>query len=181
MPPQGYFEDLTVRDCMTSPVVFTRPEESIFSCMERMVDLHISGMPVVDETGTVIGVVSGYDLLAVDITPGRLDDSDGFFPPVNRCQERYQGNRNLMWAEFNEMRKKLAKATGRTVGEVMHDGITIKQDLLLTEAANIIVRQKLHRLPVVDDAGTLVGMLSRGDVMQATIENYKFYMESQSA
>lgn len=32
----------------------------------------------------VVGVVSGYDLLALDVTPGTLDDSDGFFPPVGR-------------------------------------------------------------------------------------------------
>jgi len=33
----------------------------------------------------LLGVISGYDLLALEATPGRMDDSIGFFPPVDRC------------------------------------------------------------------------------------------------
>ena len=39
-----------------------------------------------DEDGLLLGVISGYDLLALESTPGRIDDSVGFFPPVDRCR-----------------------------------------------------------------------------------------------
>ena len=39
---------------------------------------------ITDEDGLLLGVISGYDLLALEATPGRVDDSIGFFPPVDR-------------------------------------------------------------------------------------------------
>lgn len=102
---------------MSSPAVFATPEAGILEVMEMLVAKGISGLPICSErvysftrcTGTltlscmsnscacagddghVLGIVSGYDLLAVDATPGRLDaslDANYLFPPVNLCDLR---------------------------------------------------------------------------------------------
>ena len=96
---------------MSSPAVFATPEAGILEVMEMLVAKGISGLPICSERacslcctgaqtlpcvtrpractgddGHVLGIVSGYDLLAVDSTPGRLDaslDANYLFPPVN--------------------------------------------------------------------------------------------------
>jgi CBS domain-containing protein len=169
---------MRVQDIMTSPAVSIGPETSIFTAMDLMVKRNISGLPVTDGEETVVGVVSGYDLLALESTPGRIDDSDGWFPQVDRCKQMFGGNAGAMWNDFHEMRSYVRKAKGRTVGEVMHDATTVEQSILVTDAANIVVRKKLHRLMVVDDSSKLVGVLSRGDIMRATIENMRHAMNT---
>ena len=108
------FDELTARDVMSSPAVFATPDAGILEVMEMLVDKGISGLPICSERacsftcctglpslpyathisacagddGHVLGIVSGYDLLAVDATPGRLDaslDANYLFPPVNLC------------------------------------------------------------------------------------------------
>ncbi|MEY3256037.1 MAG: hypothetical protein RLZZ29_1172, partial [Cyanobacteriota bacterium] len=61
----------------------------------------------------------------------------------------------------------LHKALGQTVGEVMSNNpITISPDQSLKAAAKIIQDHKVRRLPVVDDAGTVIGILTRGDIIR---------------
>jgi CBS domain len=63
---------LTVRDMMTAPPLTLKPETSVTEAMEFIVKHRVSGVPVVDGLDKVIGVCSGYDLLALDSTPGTL-------------------------------------------------------------------------------------------------------------
>lgn len=103
---------------MSSPAVFATPDSHILEAMTLLVEKGISGLPVcsacgrpasllwrqfthfshtdaalcgIGEEGHVLGIVSGYDLLAVDATPGKLDaslEATHFFPPVNLCARR---------------------------------------------------------------------------------------------
>lgn len=68
---QGW-STLTVRDMMTAPALSLTPNTSVMEAMAFLVEHRISGMPVCDETGRVVGVCSGYDLLALDSTPGKV-------------------------------------------------------------------------------------------------------------
>ena len=90
----------------------------------------ISGMPVVDENGAVVGSVSGYDLLALNSTPGKLDSSDGMFPKLGRCDE-FNGRKKDMWSYFLETQERLEKAGGQTVGEIMHRATLVPPDMML--------------------------------------------------
>lgn len=59
-------------------------------CANTSVKIHLQHRQILhlfflaDEDRKVLGVVSAYDVLALDCTPGQLDKSDGFFPPINR-------------------------------------------------------------------------------------------------
>ncbi|KAK9832629.1 hypothetical protein WJX81_005531 [Elliptochloris bilobata] len=123
--------------------------------MELLVDKGISGLPICSEEGHVLGIVSGYDLLAVDSVPGRMDaslDASHLFPPVRR-----------------------------KVGDVLRDAVTVHEGSSLSTAADLIVQKKVNRLVVVDSQGRLAGVLSRGDVLRAVINNFNIYMRSMDS
>ena len=107
---------LTVRDMMTRDPVTIRPDTPVMDAMNSIVEHNISALPVVNESGAVLGMCSGYDLLALDCTPGKLDRS--YFPPIDTCINEYGGDRKMMWSNFKELRKKLNVATSNTVREV---------------------------------------------------------------
>ena len=134
---------------------------------QLLVKNRISGLPVVGSSGEVLGMVSGYDLLVLDATPGHLDKTMGLFPPVGTC-EQFGGSLSRMWDAFQDHQDLMAKAGGRTVGDVCHEAATISHKARLEDAADFIVRKKVHRLAVVDDNQRCVGVLSRGDLLAAT-------------
>jgi CBS domain len=107
---------LTVRDMMVAPAFSLPPETEVTDAMAFLVEKGVSGVPVTTKDGVVVGVVSGYDLLALDCTPGKLDRS--YFPPVDTCINEFGGDRKMMWSNFKQLRSKLNSADGKTVQEV---------------------------------------------------------------
>jgi CBS-domain-containing membrane protein len=111
---------------------------------------------------------SGYDLLVLDATPGHVDKADGMFPKIGRCEE-FGGSLSRMWTAFSEQQELIQKTGGTTAAEVCHDAATVADSARLEDAADLIVRRKVHRLAVVDAKGKCVGVLSRGDILKATL------------
>ena len=135
-----------VKDIMTADVVAVRADAP-YRNMAAMFRMHrVSGFPVVDDDGRVVGVVSETDLLATDA----LDPAAG----------AHSGR--LAWLP----RRKQAPAGGPTAGDLMtRPAVTIGPDELARRAARLMYSRKLGRLPVVDRDGRLVGILSRADVL----------------
>ncbi|GMH35570.1 hypothetical protein BSKO_03438 [Bryopsis sp. KO-2023] len=173
-PIQGCWDDLTAADIMTPSVLSIDVDASVFIAMETLVEAGVSGLPVVDDDKKVVGVVSAYDVLALDCTPGQLDKSDGFFPPVNRCINEYDGDRNAMWREFLTLRESIQKAQATLVGDSMHKTFTVPLTKPMSDVADFIVQKRLHRVFVVDGDERLIGVISRGDIMRATVNNFRF-------
>jgi CBS domain-containing protein len=63
--------------------------------------------------------------------------------------------------------------------QVMHRAHCISLDASVEAAANLVVQKRAHRICVVDDSETLVGVVSRGDIMRATMSNFQYFMEQQ--
>ena len=152
-----------VRSVMTSRVLTVRPDESVFEAMKLLVDNRISAVPVVNASGEVLGVVSEYDLMArvgkKETTKSVADD--GMFPRVGRCDE-FNGNVKEMWSQFHNLQERMYKASGSKVSTAMHEATTCTPDMPLVEATELMLNGNLARMPVVDDRGALVGILSRG-------------------
>lgn len=161
------FEDLTAADVMASPPIALKPEDSVFDALEVFVDRKVSGVPVLDAEGKALGVISGYDVLALDSTPGHLDSNAGMFPPVG---DKSDFN---AWEDFRTLKALLAKAKAETVGEVMRPPVTIPPAMLASDAADVIVQKRLHRLLVADEEGVVIGVLSRGDIMRAYVKSLR--------
>ena len=145
----------TIADVMTRDPITVRPETSITEVIQAIADRKISGLPVVDETGKLVGVISETDLMwqETGVTPPAyimiLDSVIYLENPT-----RYQ--------------KDLHKALGQTAGEVMsRDPTTITADKPISDAAKVMHDRNIRRLLVLDTTGHLVGILTRGDIVRA--------------
>jgi CBS domain-containing protein len=143
---------MKVRDVMTRRVVTARPEMSLRDLALLLSEHRISGMPVLDALGSVVGVVSEADILAKE-----------------RGHEPVHGS-GLSWL-FGEREApdELRRHAATTVGEAMTTLVfTIDQDRPLREAAALMLDRGVNRLPVTAN-GLLVGILSRADLVRAYI------------
>lgn len=144
----------TIAEVMTPNPVVVRPDTPLREAIQILAERHISGMPVVDDAGVVVGILSETDLMwqEAGITPPAyimLLDS------VIYLENPLQHERDLH------------KALGQTVGEVMsHHPVTIEATQFLTEAARLMHDRKIRRLPVLDQNSQVVGILTRGDIIR---------------
>jgi CBS-domain-containing membrane protein len=107
----------------------------------------VSAFPVLDAAGRVTGVVSEADLLAKEVGPEPFAGLGGLLRATGRRSER-------------------AKAAGVTAAELMSaPPVTIGPDASVADAARLMYEQGVKRLPVVDEAGRLAGIISRVDVL----------------
>ncbi|KAK3248391.1 hypothetical protein CYMTET_42140 [Cymbomonas tetramitiformis] len=149
---------------------------TVFTAIELMVEKGVSGLPVIDEDGYVLGIVSGFDIICLDASPGgHFTPQTDMFPAVGSCDE-YDGDKDKMWSTFTTVKEAAEKTQAQTAGQLMHDAGTIRDTSTIEEAAQVIFLQKLHRLCVVDEDEKLVGVLSRGDILKATLRNLKSYI-----
>jgi CBS domain-containing protein len=118
----------------------------------------ISGVPVVDERGGVLGMVSEADII--------LQDADLHFPYYIQFLESV-----IYLQSVRKFEERFRKAFGSKVTEVMSDEVvTISPDASVREAATIMADRKINRLPVTD-GGRLVGIVTRGDIVRAIAEH----------
>jgi CBS domain-containing protein len=144
-----------VREFMTRDVISARPETPLKDVARLLVDERISGVPVVDEHGAVVGVVSEADFVAKE---RGVDDVR---------------HRRFSWllGDSAETKTQLAKLTAESAGEAMTaPAITIDAGRPINEAASLMARCGLNRLPVVDD-GRLVGIVTRADLVRAFVRS----------
>jgi CBS domain-containing protein len=144
---------MKVADAMTRAVVAVRPETPLKEVAALMVERGISGVPVVDERGAVLGVVSEADFLIKERGPGGVR---------HRLLGRFFGEARQSPAE-------LAKIEATTAGEAMTSpAVVVAPGDSLREAASQMASRKINRLPVVDD-GVLVGIVTRADVVRTFV------------
>jgi CBS domain-containing protein len=145
----------TVADVMSSDPIVVRPETPLKEAIRILAEKRISGLPVIDDAGKLVGIISETDLMwqETGVTPPAYIM---FLDSVIYLQNPGAYERDLH------------KALGQTVGEVMSKNpVTISPDKSLKEAAKIIQEHKVHRLPVLDSTGKVIGLLTRGDIIRA--------------
>ncbi len=146
---------MKVRDVMTHSVLSVRREAPLKEVALVLVDHRISGVPVVDVDGAVLGVVSEADLLMKE---------QGADAVRHRPLARFLG-------ESRESRTQLAKLAAVTAGEAMTaPAVTIESGRRISEAAALMIARRVNRLPVVDD-GRLVGIVTRADLVRAYVRS----------
>ncbi len=131
----------TVSDVMTHTVIAVGCDAPFKEIVELIDQWKVSALPVLEGEGRVIGVVSEADLLPKEEFRGGADETAGL-------DER-------------------AKAMALTAGELMSSpAITVHANALIAEAARIMARRHVKRLPVVDGVGMLQGVVSRSDLLK---------------
>jgi CBS domain-containing protein len=133
---------------MTRDVVTVTPETSLKDVARKLVELRISGMPVVDADGTVVGVISEADVLAKE----RIIYEDG--GAIARLIHRPDPSAK-------------AKLAARVAGEAMTSpAITVEPYWTIPTVARMMLERGINRLPVVR-RHKLVGIVTRADLVRA--------------
>lgn len=145
-------ENNLVRDVMTSDVVSVREHAPFKEIVDTLATRRVSAVPVVDADEKVLGVVSESDLLAKVVTGG---------DPRIRVGRGH--------AEKAEGRRKSHAETAR---ELMHTpAVTVRPEASVVHAARIAAIEHVRRLPVVDAAGRLVGIVTRSDLLRVFLRD----------
>ncbi|XP_062003410.1 CBS domain-containing protein CBSX1, chloroplastic-like [Rosa rugosa] len=154
---------LTVGDFMTrrEDLHVVNPTTTVDEAIELLVENRITGFPVIDSDWKLVGLVSDYDLLALDTISGGGGKTDNsMFPEVDSS-----------WKTFNEVQKLLSKTNGQVVGDVMTPApVVVRETTNLEDVARLLLETKYRRLPVVDDSGKLVGIITRGNIIRAALQ-----------
>ncbi|QYC42496.1 Inosine-5'-monophosphate dehydrogenase [Nonomuraea coxensis DSM 45129] len=149
----------TVRDVMTTQVAAVNEKASFHVVAELLIRHGVSGVPVLDDDGRVRGVVSEADLLAKEEFKERYYGDD-YRPPLRARVRHHAGS------EGSGRRK----ALGETAGELMTSPAhVVTPETPVVQAARLMDRHGVKRLPVVDAGGRLAGIVSRRDLIKVFV------------
>jgi CBS domain-containing protein len=141
-------------DVMTTDVITVKPEMSVLDVAKLLAEKGISGAPVCDAAGTLLGIVSEGDLLH------RAEIGTAY---------RHRVRRRSWWLDdfASGAARDYIKSHGRTVSDVMtRDVVTVDEDTNLGEVAALLEAKRVKRVPVMRD-GKIVGIISRANLVRA--------------
>jgi CBS domain-containing protein len=142
---------MKVRDIMSTKVVTVSPSTTVREIAGLMVEKHVSGLPVLSENGTLVGMVSEGDLLRR--------------PELGTQRQRRR------WVSFfsgvDEQAREFTKSHALRAGDVMtQQVIHVAEETPLADVVGLMEKHNIKRLPVLSD-GKLVGIVSRADLLRA--------------
>jgi CBS domain-containing protein len=142
---------MKAKDVMTSPVMTIEPDVDVLQAVRVMLQRRVSGLPVVDKNGRLVGVVTEGDFL--------------------RRAETGTQRRRPRWLEFlvgpGRLAEDYARAHARKVTDVMTaDPITVDEDASLDDIVKLMEKRQIKRIPVVRGSN-VVGIVSRANLLHA--------------
>lgn len=141
---------LRAKDVMSHPVITVRPDIPIPEIAKILTEHRISGVPVVDDQGRLVGIVTEADLLLKEAGPGGLPKLAFFLP-----------------ARSKEVQEQLRRYEGKVAADMMtQEVITATEETPLRELAALMARNQINRIPILRD-DQVVGIVSRNDVLKA--------------
>ena len=140
-------------DVMTRRIVSVSPDETVLQAARKMLQHHISGLPVIDEAGNLVGMLSEGDFL--------------------RRQEIGSQRKRSRWLEFlmgpGKMAAEYTHSHGRKVGEVMSTNVrSVSEDSSLEEVVDSMMHHQIKRVPVLR-GNKIVGIVTRSNIMHAVV------------
>ena len=147
---------ITAKDIMTREVITISPDTEIAQVAKLLLTKRINGIPVVNDTGELVGILCQSDLIIQQKNipiPSLFTLLDGFIPLTSS--------------------KKLDKEVEKIMATKAEDAmtanpVTVNLDTAIEEIAALMVEKSYHTLPVVD-AGKLVGIVGKEDVLKTLI------------
>lgn len=147
------------KDIMTTDVITVSPQDDVEKMARLLLEHRISGLPVVDDSGKLVGVVTEADLVLREKHVRNpffvvLFDSPIYLENPNRFLED------------------IKRTAARKVGELMSTKLyTVGPETTVTDVATMIAEKGINRVPVVDNDGKLIGIISRQDIIRASFSN----------
>ena len=145
---------MKVREIMTAEVVTIEPDTPVTTVVRYLREEAISGVPVVDSNGAVVGLVTEVDLIARHARP--------HFPAyVQFLDSIFYLERSRRYQE--SMRHILAT----TAGELMTSPVrTVDPEMDVQDLAALMVEERINPVPVVDEEGCILGIVSHTDLLE---------------
>ncbi|CAN7474380.1 CBS domain-containing protein [Caballeronia sp. LjRoot29] len=138
-------------DVMTTAVITVKPEMAVREVARLLLEQGISGAPVIDATGKIVGMITEGDLI-------HRTEVDTEKPTRSWWLDLFSSDRDA---------EDYVKSHGLRVSDVMtSDVISVDEATSLSEVANLLETRRIKRLPVIR-AGQLVGIVSRANLIQA--------------
>lgn len=147
-----------VKNCMKRNVIFIDEKATIREAAERIVKYHIGLLPVLNQDGILIGTVSINDLLTLEMP--------SFFSLVSDLDF-------VMDFGAVESERPSAGEIDRPITEIMQPANPIEEDSGMIRAYGLMLKHQLHELPVVNEDGKLVGLVSQVDIGTAILSQWK--------
>lgn len=144
---------MKAKDVMSVKVVTISSKATVFEAAKLMLDRRISGLPVVDDQGHLVGIVTEGDLLR------RIEIGTELHPSL-----RSPGSKSdfRLYREF-------FKSHGKNVEDIMsRDVVRVFENTPLTEAAGLLELKRIKRVPVMRN-GKMIGIVSRADFLRALV------------
>ena len=142
---------ILVRDVMAVDVATVGPDAPLPEVVRLLLTRGVKAVPVVAADGAVLGVITGGDLLTRGGMHTRLS-----------LQERLPAE---------EQEGELSRLAGQTARDVMTSpAVTVRDRMSLQAAAKLMSKKGLKRLPVLSEAGRLIGIVTRADILRAAAE-----------
>lgn len=144
---------MKVSEVMVRNVISVQPQTTLLDAARIMVSNHISGLPVLDERGALVGMVTEGDLLR-RAELGTEGEPAGWLKSLLRPA--------AVAADY------VATHSRHVSGVMTHHPIFVTPDTSLGEVSQLMLRKRIKRLPVLED-NQLVGVVSRADLLRALV------------
>jgi CBS domain-containing protein len=149
--------DLTAKEIMNKKVITIKKGASINELSELLVNNKISGVPVLDENGSLAGIVSEGDII--------VQNSDLHFPRYFKLLDAI-----IYLESLNKFKRSLQKHLATKVEDIMTVKVkTADEDTPINEIADMMLDSRVNRLPVMDKNNKLVGIITRADIVKSMV------------
>ena len=167
---RGLSTKLLVRQVMATAITTVGPETLMASVVDLLLAAPFRALPIVDTQQRLLGIISTGDLIAKGVLP------------VRRGLIRTAQDADEMTAGAIASTLEQARRSDLTAEEVMNRQVrTMRPENTLRDAASVMIETGLRRLPVVERQGTLVGMLTRADLLQVIVTSPVMNIHASSA
>ncbi|MEW6584248.1 MAG: CBS domain-containing protein [Nitrospirota bacterium] len=144
---------MKAKDIMTKNVISVKPETTIEELARLLIEHRIGGLPVVDDSGGLRGIVTENDLIS--------QNSKLHIPTILRLFDAY------IPLGTSKIESEIKKMTAATVGEICSkDVVTVDEEASVEYIATLMTDKKIHTLPVVKE-GKLVGIIGKKDLIRS--------------
>ncbi len=149
-----------VEEIMTRDVITVHEDDSVLEVAQVFKTEKVAGAPVLNEREELVGVVSEADIL-------KLLDTYRWYTPLLTTLDILQ----LHQKEPRDIQQDIEKAGATLIREIMSkEPETVSPDTLIDDAAQIMYLTGFNRLPVLDETGALVGIVTRADILTSLYE-----------
>ncbi len=142
---------MKVKEIMTKDVVSVKPDDNAKDTLGLLLKMQISGLPVIDAQGKLIGMFTEKDVLR-NILPSYIEKVGRFV---------YEENPKSIKKKFEDL-------ANLTISQLMRkEVVSVDEDANLCEVAHLMLTQKVRRIPVLNKEKKVVGIVAREDIIKA--------------